>query len=96
MSRSGAYPDAPYGLGFLEPAMSELADEIETLQGNVEGLHGLSNALQTFNESFASFLYVMQMNALTVDWPQVSIAHLIVRPSSSSTCSRPPLKPHMY
>ena len=70
LSRSGAYPDAPHGLGFLEPALGELVDEVEALQANVEGLKSLSNALATFNESFASWLYVMNMNALTTDWPQ--------------------------
>lgn len=50
--------------------MSELVDEVEALQANVEGLRNLSNSLKTFNESFASWLYVMDMNALTVDWPQ--------------------------
>ncbi|EKM60058.1 uncharacterized protein PHACADRAFT_87274 [Phanerochaete carnosa HHB-10118-sp] len=70
LSRSGAYPDAPHGLGFLEPALSELLDEAEALQTNVEGLRNLSDALSTFNESFASWLYVMNMNALTTDWPQ--------------------------
>ena len=38
LSRSQSYPDAPHGLGFLEPAMSELADEAEALQANLEGL----------------------------------------------------------
>ncbi|KAF5392603.1 hypothetical protein D9757_002275 [Collybiopsis confluens] len=70
LSRSGAYPDAPHGLGFLEPAMSEFIDETETLLTNVEGLQCLSETLASFNESFASWLYVMNMNALTVDWPQ--------------------------
>jgi DASH complex subunit DAM1 len=50
--------------------MSELVDETEALQANVEGLRNLSNSLKTFNESFASWLYVMNMNALTTDWPQ--------------------------
>ncbi|KAI6127515.1 hypothetical protein EDD17DRAFT_1211709 [Pisolithus thermaeus] len=70
LSRSGRNPDAPHGLGFLEPVMSELVDEAEALQANVEGLRKLSQSLKTFNESFASFLYVMDMNALTTDWPQ--------------------------
>ncbi|KAF5311074.1 hypothetical protein D9619_007887 [Psilocybe cf. subviscida] len=70
LSRSNAYPDAPHGLGFLEPAMSELLDETEALQANVEGLKRLSDSLSTFNESFASWLYIMNMNALTTDWPQ--------------------------
>ncbi|KAG2356606.1 hypothetical protein BDR07DRAFT_1612980 [Suillus spraguei] len=70
LSRSGNNPDAPHGLGFIEPVMAELIDEVETLQANVEGLRNLSNSLKTFNGSFASWLYVMDMNALTVDWPQ--------------------------
>jgi hypothetical protein len=73
LSRSGAYPDAPYGLGFLEPALAEFVDETEALQSNVEGLVNLSDSLATFNESFASWLYVMNMNALTTDWPQVRL-----------------------
>ncbi|KAG6908466.1 hypothetical protein DXG01_004469 [Tephrocybe rancida] len=72
LSRSGAYPDAPHGLGFLEPAMSEFVDETEALQANIEGLKNLSDSLSKFNESFASWLYIMNMNALTVDWPQAA------------------------
>lgn len=72
-SRSAAHSDAPHGLGFLEPALAELADEAEALRANVEGLRALSASLDTFNESFASYLYVMNMNALTVEWPEVSV-----------------------
>ncbi|KAG6820536.1 hypothetical protein H0H93_015707 [Arthromyces matolae] len=70
LSRSGAYPDAPHGLGFLEPAMSEFIDETDALQANIERMKNLSDSLAKFNESFASWLYIMNMNALTVDWPQ--------------------------
>ncbi|KIK93987.1 hypothetical protein PAXRUDRAFT_143853 [Paxillus rubicundulus Ve08.2h10] len=70
LSRSGQNPNAPHGLGFLEPVMSELVDEAEALHANVDGLRNLSESLRTFNESFASWLYVMDMNALTTDWPQ--------------------------
>ncbi|PPQ87332.1 hypothetical protein CVT25_002082 [Psilocybe cyanescens] len=73
LSRSNAYPDAPHGLGFLEPAMAEFLDETEALQANLEGMKHLSDSLATFNESFASWLYVMNMNALTTDWPQVCL-----------------------
>lgn len=52
--------------------MSEFVDETETLQANIEGIKNLSDSLATFNESFASWLYIMNMNALTTDWPQVS------------------------
>ncbi|GJE87328.1 DASH complex subunit Dam1-domain-containing protein [Phanerochaete sordida] len=70
LSRSGAHADAPHGLGFLGPALGELLDEAEALQGNVAGLRALGGALAAFNESFASWLYVLNMNALTTDWPQ--------------------------
>jgi DASH complex subunit DAM1 len=52
--------------------MSEFVDETEALTFNMEGIQSLSDSLATFNESFASWLYVMNMNALTTDWPQVS------------------------
>ena len=70
---SGQHQDTPHGLGFLEPALAELADEAEALRGNVEGLRTLSASLDTFNEAFSSWLYVMNMNALTVDWPEVRL-----------------------
>ncbi len=72
LSRSAAYPDAPHGLGFLEPAMVEFIEETEALQANMENLKHLSDSLASFNESFAMWLYLMDMNALTTDWPQVS------------------------
>lgn len=78
LSRSGAHSDAPHGMGFLEPALAELADEAEALRANVDGLRALSASLDTFNESFASWLYVMNMNALTVEWPEVSVRSLIL------------------
>lgn len=53
--------------------MSELVDEAEALQANMDGLGKLSDSLKTFNDSFASLLYVMDMNALTIDWPQVRV-----------------------
>ncbi|KAH9929017.1 uncharacterized protein BXZ73DRAFT_90475 [Epithele typhae] len=61
LSRSATYPDAPHGLGFLEPALAELIDEAETLQTNVEGLRALE---------IRYLLYVMNMHALTTDFPQ--------------------------
>jgi DASH complex subunit DAM1 len=72
LSRSGAFPDAPHGLGFIEPAIAELLDETEALHANIDGMRNLSESLASFNESFASWLYVLNMNALTTDWPQVS------------------------
>ena len=71
LSRSHNDADAPTGLGFLAPALAELADEAEALHGAAAGLAGLADSLARFNDAFASFLYVMDMNALTVEWSQV-------------------------
>ena len=70
-SRSGAHPNAPHGLGFFEPALAELADEADALRANFDELRALSTSLDTFNEAFASWMYVINMNALTVDRPEV-------------------------
>ncbi|KAJ7164641.1 hypothetical protein C8R43DRAFT_1086097 [Mycena crocata] len=67
---SASDPDSQSGLAFLDAAISEFADETENLQTNVENMKQLSESLATFNESFASWLYVMNMNSLTTDWPQ--------------------------
>lgn len=53
--------------------MSDFTDEVEALQSSVEEMKHLSESLATFNESFASWLYIMKMNSLTTDWPQVRI-----------------------
>jgi DASH complex subunit DAM1 len=53
--------------------MSEFLDETDALQTNLEAMKNLSESLATFNESFASWLYIMNMNALTTDWPQVCV-----------------------
>ncbi|KAI6113936.1 hypothetical protein EDD16DRAFT_1802662 [Pisolithus croceorrhizus] len=52
-------------------AAPELVYNAEALQANVERDSQLSQLLKTFNESFASLLYVMDMSALTTDSPQV-------------------------
>ena len=95
LSRSAVYPDAPHGLGFLEPALGELLDDIETLNTNIQGLRNLGDALSTFNESFASWLYAMNMNALTVDWPQVRCPDAARRDTAAATgrARHPP--PHL-
>lgn len=71
LARSSNQPPGATGLEFLEPAMVELADEAATLHSNIERLNALSDALDTFNESFASYLYAMRMNAFCVEWNQV-------------------------
>jgi len=62
---------SPSGLDFLQPALTELADEAATLVSNIQHLNELHDALGTFNESFAGWLYALKMNAFCVEWPLV-------------------------
>ncbi|CAK5270296.1 unnamed protein product [Mycena citricolor] len=69
--KSTVDPDSQVsGLAFLDAAFSELADETDHMHSVTEGMRQLSESLAKFNESFASWLYVMDMNSLTIDWPQ--------------------------
>ena len=63
---------SPSGLDFLQPALMDLADEAATLSLNVQKLNELHDALGTFNENFAGWLYALKMNAFCVEWPEVS------------------------
>ncbi|PWN44696.1 hypothetical protein IE81DRAFT_336552 [Ceraceosorus guamensis] len=57
-------------LAFLDSAMSDLADETAVLQSNLEAVSGIHEALRTFDENFAMFLYGLKMNAFCVEWPE--------------------------
>ena len=63
---------SPSGLDFLQPALVELADEAATLAANIGHLNEMHDALGTFNESFAAWMYALKMNAFCVEWPQAS------------------------
>nr|XP_018260166.1 DASH complex subunit DAM1 [Kwoniella dejecticola CBS 10117]OBR82324.1 DASH complex subunit DAM1 [Kwoniella dejecticola CBS 10117] len=58
------------GLDHLTGAMVELSDEMATLSSNVQQMTALHDALGTFNEAFAGYLYALKMNAFCVEWPQ--------------------------
>ncbi len=70
---------SPSGLDFLQPALTELADEATTLASNIQHLNELHDALGIFNESFAGWLYALKMNAFCVEWPLVCPPSLSVR-----------------
>ncbi|WRT69567.1 uncharacterized protein IL334_006555 [Kwoniella shivajii] len=58
------------GLDHLTGAMVDLSDEVATLSSNIQRMTALHNALGTFNEAFAGYLYALKMNAFCVEWPQ--------------------------
>lgn len=55
--------------------MGELAEEMEMIATNLDSLNEISDSLDSFNEAFASYLYVMKMNTLCVEWPEVCCYH---------------------
>ncbi|PWN89893.1 hypothetical protein FA10DRAFT_99788 [Acaromyces ingoldii] len=57
-------------LSCFSSAMGDLADEMALLQANLEYIDGIQDSLQTFDESFAMFLYGLKMNAFCVEWPE--------------------------
>lgn len=69
---SVAGASSSFPLGSLEPAFAELSDSMADLEANFMHLQLMHESLSRFNESFASFLYGLNMNAFCVDFPEVS------------------------
>ena len=57
----------------LEPQFAELADSMADLEANMMHLQLMHESLSRFSESFASFLYGLNMNAFCVDFPEVGV-----------------------
>lgn len=55
----------------LEPAFAELSDAMADLEANMMHFQLIDESLARFGESFASFLYGLNMNAFCVDFPEV-------------------------
>lgn len=55
----------------IEPAFAELSDSMADLEANFMHLQLMHESLSRFSESFASFLYGLNMNAFCVDFPEV-------------------------
>lgn len=69
----GASAHAAFPLEVLEPAFAELADSMADLEANFMHMQLMHESLARFNESFAGFLYGLNMNAFCVDFPEVKI-----------------------
>ncbi|KAL1988381.1 hypothetical protein VTN96DRAFT_10064 [Rasamsonia emersonii] len=57
----------------LEPQFAELSDAMADLEANFMHLQLMHESLARFSESFASFLYGLNMNAFCVDFPEAPI-----------------------
>ena len=61
-----------FPLNAFEPAFAELSDAVADLEANMMHFQLMHESLARFSESFASFLYGLNMNAFCVDFPEVS------------------------
>jgi DASH complex subunit DAM1 len=66
-------------LDSLEPQFAELADSMADLEANFMHLQLMHESLARFGESFAAFLYGLNMNAFVVDFPEAPVAESIKR-----------------
>ncbi|OAR05971.1 hypothetical protein LLEC1_01307 [Akanthomyces lecanii] len=64
---------APFPLNAFEPAFAELSDAMADLEANMMHFQLMHESLARFSESFASFLYGLNMNAFCVDFPEAPI-----------------------
>ena len=63
-------------LDALEPQFAELADSMADLEANLMHLQLMHESLSRFGESFAGFLYGLNMLAFVVDFPEARIPGL--------------------
>ncbi|MCJ1372959.1 DASH complex subunit dam1 [Loxospora ochrophaea] len=73
-SYGGASSSSDTPLQMLEPAFAELSDSMADLEANFMHLQLMHESLSRFSESFASFLYGLNMNAFCVDFSEAPIS----------------------
>ncbi|KAK3207410.1 hypothetical protein GRF29_103g959749 [Pseudopithomyces chartarum] len=76
---------APYAsstnpLEDLQDGFAELSDAMADLEQNFVQLQLMHESLSRFSESFASFLYGLNMNAFCVDFPEAPVSESFKRP----------------
>lgn len=64
----------------LQDGFAELSDAMADLEQNFMQLQLMHESLARFSESFAGFLYGMNMNAFCVDFPEVCARSIVSRP----------------
>ncbi|GAB0139671.1 hypothetical protein EsHS_00000317 [Epichloe bromicola] len=90
-SARDAGKDAPsFPLNPFEPAFAELSDAMADLEANMMHFQLMHESLARFSESFASFLYGLNMNAFCVDFPEGPIPESFGRDRRQGTPSGTP------
>lgn len=69
----GPYTSSTLPLELLQEDFAELSDAMADLESNFMQLQLMHESLARFSESFAGFLYGMNMNAFCVDFPEVRL-----------------------
>ncbi|KAF5517363.1 DASH complex subunit DAM1 [Colletotrichum aenigma] len=69
-ARESVHGGEPFPLNTFEPAFAELSDAMADLEANMMHFQLMHESLARFSESFASFLYGLNMNAFCVDYPE--------------------------
>lgn len=70
-ARGGSAGEGAFPLNAFEPAFAELSDAMADLEANMMHFQLMHESLARFSESFASFMYGLNMNAFCVDYPEV-------------------------
>ena len=78
-ARESVTGEAPFPLATFEPAFAELSDAMADLEANMMHFQLMHESLARFSESFASFLYGLNMNAFCVDFPEGPLAESFKR-----------------
>ncbi|KAH8724572.1 DASH complex subunit Dam1-domain-containing protein [Phaeosphaeriaceae sp. PMI808] len=73
----------------LQDGFAELSDAMADLEQNFMQLQLMHESLARFSESFAGFLYGMNMNAFCVDFPEAPIADSFKRPQNYPDLGNP-------
>ncbi|KAJ4300782.1 DASH complex subunit dam1 [Kalmusia sp. IMI 367209] len=74
------YASATIPLEDLQDHFAELSDAMADLESNFAQLQLMHESLSRFSESFASFLYGLNMNAFCVDFSEAPVSESFKRP----------------
>lgn len=85
-TRASLAHEPAFPLSALEPAFSELSDGVADLEANLMHFQLMHESLARFSESFASFLYGLNMNAFCVDFPEACLFQCRVCVSHLGSC----------
>ncbi|KAF2685517.1 hypothetical protein K458DRAFT_476916 [Lentithecium fluviatile CBS 122367] len=83
----GPYTSSSNPLEDLSDQFAELSDAMADLESNFVALQTMHESLSRFSESFAGFLYGLNMNAFCVDFSEAPIPESFKRPQNNPAFS---------